>query len=52
MNKFLPTEIIKSDNIATEECDEGKFKIGKDDANVNKSIHRKQRYTQMVVGGK
>jgi len=52
LNKSLPTEIAKSDNIATEECDIGKSGIRKDDANMNKSIHRKQTYAQIVVGGK
>ena len=52
LNKSLPTEIIKSDNIATEEHEVGKVKIGKNDANVNTSIHRKQTYAQIMVGGK
>ena len=42
LNRSLPTESIKSDNIATKERDVEKIQIGKDDANVNKSIHRKQ----------
>ena len=39
LNKSLPTEIIKSDNIVTREHDVEKYKLGKDDMNVIKSIH-------------
>ena len=52
MNKSLPTETIKFDNVDTKGRSVEKVKIGKDGASMNKSIHRKHIYAQIVVGGK